>query len=70
MNGIFNRNNYTYVFKHLIAAVIFVLGIELLKHVCNFIEPESNRIKDEFISNYIFFFWSDYFVTNNRRDGF
>ena len=55
MNGIFNRNNYTYVFKHLIAAVIFVLGIELLKHVCNFIELESNRIKDEFISNYIFF---------------
>jgi len=57
VSEILNRKNFIYIFKHLISVLIFVLGIEVLKYLFNVFEPESNRVKDEFISNFIFSFF-------------
>lgn len=49
-----DKKNSFYLLKHLLVGLIVVSVVEIIKYNLNFIEPESNRLKDEFMSNIIF----------------
>jgi hypothetical protein len=48
---------FIYLFKHLLYALVFVFVVELLKNYLNIVEPDDNKLKDEFMSNFIFSFF-------------
>jgi hypothetical protein len=49
--------NLVYLFKHLLYALVFVSVVELLKNYLNVVEPDNNKLKEEFLSNFIFSFF-------------
>ena len=63
MVEILSTKNGVYIFKHLVLAIILVSGVELLKNCLNVVEPDSNRLRDEFMSNFIFSFFGAIFFS-------
>ena len=49
--------NLFYLFKHLLYALVFVSVVELIKYHLNIVEPDNNKLKEEFMSNFIFSFF-------------
>jgi hypothetical protein len=53
---ILTKKNIFYLLRYLILALIIILIIELLKYILNVKDPDSNKLKDAFLSNFFFSF--------------
>lgn len=54
---VLTRKNVVYLTRHLVLALSIVLAIELLEYLLNIKEPDSSKLKDAFMSNFLFSFF-------------
>ncbi|MDN3675513.1 CPBP family glutamic-type intramembrane protease [Flavobacterium branchiarum] len=55
---VLSKKNIAYLFIYLILALVFILGIELVRYLLDIKDPDSNKLKDAFLSNFTFAFFS------------
>ena len=55
----FDKNNVFYFLRHLAVMISFVVIIEVLKYLFNIVDPINNKLKDEFLLNFV---WSSFGV--------
>lgn len=49
---VLSKKNIVYLFRYLVLAIVFILGIELMRYLLDIKDPDSNKIKDAFLSNF------------------
>jgi hypothetical protein len=56
--NVLSKKNIVYLFRYLFLVLVFILGIELARYLLHIKDPDSNKIKDAFLSNFTFSLFS------------